>query len=129
MPVPHEPERTIIMKYYLQATLSAFIQITDEDFKLLWDDCENHYDAKIQSFTKVGGFMYGWKNRRDWAENEEDKEKELTFREIDSLLKAMEMDYTIPASLLSASFIKILRRMNDMYSPMNENLKNETATT
>lgn len=78
------------------AELTASFQLSDSQFKTLWDACKGHYDGKVQSLVEVGGFMYGHKHSRDFATKMGFATPEIALksREINLLAKSLEMDYT-----------------------------------
>ena len=118
------------MKTFLQAELIAHIEVEDKDFEFLKDCCDGHYDFKVSSTVKQGGFLYGHNNRRHWAKDrgEEDKVMTLKFWQIDLLLKALERGYIIElgrATRIGKSFQHILAGMNEKYKTLNPQLQNE----
>lgn len=115
------------MKTFLQAKLVAYIEMPDEDFDFIKKCCANHYDHKVKSTVEVGGFMYGFTNRREWSKGE-DKTLELEFRQIDLLCKALEMGAYIDANAayrISTALRNILTAMNDKYKILNPELEKE----
>lgn len=118
------------MKTFLQAELIAHIEVSDEDFDFIKKCCDGHYDFKVAETVKVGGFLYGHTNRRDWAKeaNEPDNVMTLRFRQIDLLLKALEMGNYIDAEKamsIGKRFSEILHKINEKYKTLNSQLENE----
>lgn len=115
------------MKTFLQAKLIAHIEIEDEDFDFIKKCCKHHYDFKVKSSVEVGGFLYGYTNRREWSKGQ-DKVLELEFRQIDLLLKALEMGQYIElgkAAVISVKLKKILTCMNEKYAELNPELEKQ----
>ncbi len=118
------------MKTFLQAELIAHIEVSDQDFDFIKKCCTGHYDFKVSETVKVGGFLYGATNRRQWAKdrNEENNILVLKFRQIDMLLKALEMGNYIDmekAMPITKRFTEILHKINEKYSILNPALENE----
>ena len=105
-----------IMKYSFYAELKLHIELADNIFNMLLETCKNHYDGTVQRTVMVGGFLYGAKNRRDWSKGE-DKELELTFRQADAILKALEMNNSDNAESLSKT---IYNALEEMYAKQKE---------
>lgn len=78
---------------------TVFINFSDEDFKLM-THCLNNGYPEMEKHVAVGGFWYGYTNTRKWLDTYEPDEYdepdpeaytiELTFRQVDTLLKALE---------------------------------------
>ncbi len=111
-------------KHSFWATLTATIEINDSDFELIQESCKHHYDFKIKSLVEVGGFLYGAKNRRDWSP--EDKEIEFTFRQIDSVMKSLEMYTTEQSYALYSRLRSIIMEINEKTIALNDTLKEKT---
>ncbi len=58
---------THMHQYYFVAILTAHIELTDEEFELLFNESARHYDYKVKTSTKVGGFLFGFQNQRNFA--------------------------------------------------------------
>jgi len=97
------------MCYKLSIKVEADINLSDDEFALLWKSCTSHYDSSIRFLLMPGQFMYGWKNLRISVSDEADKSYTLKFREIDKLCKSLEMD--INNSQLSYQLFKKLSRI------------------
>lgn len=108
------------------ATLTANVFVSDEDFYFIYDCFQKHYDHKLQYAAEVGGWLYGRKVRRtpyaDWTPSDEDRVIEFTFRQMDSILKSMEMQQTEQASKIYLRFSKIMGEMNTSQKTINKNI-------
>lgn len=95
------------MKYSFFAQLSVSFEIDDADFALLIEEAKNHYDTTVRMSTQLGGFLYGLKGRREFSDGS-DKTMDLTFRQIDLLLKACEPSDTDAVYDLRSKLLKVL---------------------
>lgn len=111
------------MKAILQSEIVAVVDMPDAEFYFLFDSCKNHYDYTIKSFTKVGGFLYGNRNRRQFSLN--DISIELTLRQCDSLLKALEMGSDEMSLSLFKTIYKLFHFMRSKRDVINEQLQKE----
>jgi hypothetical protein len=59
-----------------------------EELKLLGLLAVNHYDGHCKSVAKQGGFLYGMQNHQEFSNG---APHVLSFREIDTLCKILEM--------------------------------------
>ena len=50
--------------YSFYATLSANVFVSDNDFYFIYQCFERHYDHNIKMACKIGGWMFGFRNRR-----------------------------------------------------------------
>lgn len=93
------------------AVINFVVELNSEDFKLLWDAMANHYDGTVQSCTKLGGFMYGWKNSRDFAEKKGETRdiKNLESHDMQLILKSLEMDFSAAGHILAKRMWSIVR--------------------
>jgi len=108
------------------ATLSANVFLNDADFYFIYQCFERHYDHKIKSASEVGGWLYGRKVHRtpyaDWKPTDEDRIIDFTFRQIDSVLKSLEMERSEQSSRLNMMFHKIAHEMSITQKLINENM-------
>lgn len=107
------------MKYYYQIIPKATITFTDDEFNLMWESCKHHYDGIVQSLTEQGSWLYGLRNKIVYFKSEY-REVKLTFRQIDLILKSLEMTHSTLAYNLFAELRKILQEMNDNFPLINE---------
>ncbi len=58
---------------------------------------KHHYDGLCRRVGGNGGFLYGWKNRRDWAEVDGDPTCAVSgsFRDLDLTLKLCEISRSL----------------------------------
>lgn len=110
------------MKYSLQANIKANIIFTDQEFDLIEKDFKSHYDYLIREACEVGGWLYGFKNRRQFAKPE-NAECDLSFRQVDTILKALESDYSSQAIELFKKLHNILSEINMIGPKINDQLK------
>lgn len=106
------------------ATLTANILLDDADFDLLFSGMEKHYDFTIQEATKIGGFMYGLKNRRtkffnDEVIDDESRTIDVSNRELQLLIKSTEM---YSSNELKSKLRKILSELVEKQNELNTNL-------
>ena len=113
----------ITMKYFFQVEFKAFVEIPDKEFEFILECCKHHYDFTVASSVEVGGFLYGLKNRREFS-NGEDKVCDLTFRQIDLILKSIEMYDNEEERNVHRNMFKIIRQMGEENMEMNKNLQN-----
>lgn len=113
------------MTCFFRAEYKAHIEIPDLEFEFIKKCCERHYDYKIQSLVQVGGFLYGLTNRREWS-NREDKVCDLSFREIDLLLKSLEMSRELLSYHISAAFRRICKEMSKQNHEHNKKLEEQS---
>ena len=106
------------MEYSFFAELKLNIVIEDDLFNMLLETCANHYDGWVRQSVQVGGFLYGAKNRRDWSKGE-DKELELTSRQADTILKALEMNNSDNANNLYKTLCIALAEMSKKADEIN----------
>jgi len=108
------------------ATLTANVFVSDEDFYFIYQCFERHYDHKIKSASEVGGWLYGRKVHRtpyaDWKPTDEDRIIDFTFRQIDSILKSLEMERSEQASEINLRFHKIISEMQIKQQTINKNI-------
>lgn len=123
------------MKHQIFVKPEVDLQPTDEEFDFLLKCCKLHYSYDCQSLIEVGGFLYGWKGRREFYKNNKaDKGDErpsytISFRQMDTLLKAMEMapywakDAEADIWMrLNKFFHDTLRQMNEIGATVNEKI-------
>lgn len=110
------------MEYTLIPEINIDLKLSKEDFDFIFEAAKRHYSYDVTSLTEVGGFLYGWKGRRDFEimEGEEFSSYTLTFRQVDTLCKAVEFPSTEKGCQIIHDFIKILERINDKYKTLTE---------
>lgn len=105
---------------------TIFINFSNEDFEVMTHFLKHGY-SEMGKHVGVGGFWYGYTNRREWLDSnkieQEDDEAynlELTFRQVDTLLKALEVrglihnrKYLHRADRLAIFLYKILSESNE----------------
>lgn len=85
------------MKHYFYAHLSTVIEMSDDDFNILFEVAQHHYSYDVKSQTEHGGFLYGVRNRRDFelsdkcSEKPENVELDVVDRQLQLMIKALEM--------------------------------------
>lgn len=125
------------------ATIVATVQISDEDLQVLWETAEHHYDGTVRGQTVENycgkiGILYGERNRRNFYKNPEPHEVEyrngikMEFRDIDLMLKTLEMAYLNNDKAkvqrgfsLSIRLRKIIQQLADKSNKINTQLETE----
>lgn len=116
------------MKYFFQAEFKAHIDITDKDFYFILECCKNHYSYDVQALVSVGGVLYGAFNRREFAKKHPNTDAnivELTFRQMDTILKGLEMCHTDQANIIGRYIHSILTKLNEVVPALNKKLQEE----
>lgn len=110
------------MEYSLVPVLKIELTLPKETFDFIWEACKNHYSYDVSSLIEVGGFMYGWKGRGDFAikQGKTFSSYTLTFRQLDTLCKAVEFPATEKGMEIISGFMKILKRINEKYQTLTE---------
>lgn len=113
-------------KHSFIAELKANIELSDDEFNLLLKASQRHYDGAVQSASRVGGFLYGINNRRTWAKEgiSKDLSTEFTYRQIDLMLKSMELINTQEALKLTVRLSTISQEMYAKNTEINKQLSN-----
>jgi len=106
-------------EYSFYATLTASVQISDEEFNLIMISAKEHYDFKIQSSVESGGWLYGAKNRRDFYCGE-NKELEMTSTQMQLVMKSLEFPVREKGSELYGKILKIFTLMQETQKDINE---------
>lgn len=112
------------MKHYFFATLTAIIELSDEEFELLFNEAERHYDFTVRSSTQIGGLLFGIKNRRSIAKEFGEVDNEVSFseREIGLMLKALEMTMIPAGPKLYRRLIEIAKELQQKTVEVNKPL-------
>lgn len=84
-----------MFKYHFHYTLTVFVYIEDKDFYFIFESAKNHYDRNVREMTKQGGFLFGWRNRRELFASDEDDRKDIEFtsRDLQLCSKAIEFPH------------------------------------
>jgi hypothetical protein len=85
--------------------VQAEVLLTKEDVGRLTFYSGRHYDSKCRLASELGGFIYGWKNHAEYAE---EIPVSATFDQVDLVCKILEAD---PLSEISVFFRSLLRDM------------------
>jgi len=117
-------------KHSFYATLSANIELSDEEFELICEHAEHHYDYTVKSSVKRGGFLYGAKGSRDYAAKQDTADdlwkdyrtREYTSRNIQTMLKAIEFNQSEAALNLYKRLRNIAMEMQEKQMLINNNL-------
>lgn len=112
------------MKYTFYAEIKVNLDLTKEEFDYLYARCQQHYSYDVTSVSEVGGFMYGWKGQRDFCEKvkRDFLDRELTFRQIDILCKALEFPTTIESMKMSGDLHKIINVVRERSESINKTI-------
>ncbi len=119
--------------HFFWAKLEAYIYFSDEEFETLWNASERHYDPTVQSLSKVCGLLYVENSVRNFNYSDELKSEDtflestntikLEFREVDLLIKSLEMEHSPKGYALSSRLHKIIREMRDKANEINQQFK------
>lgn len=111
------------------STLDAQVELSDQEFDLLWKNSKHHYSHDVKSMTDQGGFLYWQRNRRTILAGgtAEDKIAKMAYRDLDICRKALEMDHSKESYELSGRFRKIAIEMGEINRTMNGQLENKEA--
>lgn len=107
------------MKHTFWAELKPCIEFDDVDFDYIKNAAAIHYDAKVQATVEVGGFLYGFSNRREWSKGE-DKVLELTDRQMQLIMKSIEFDNSEIACRISKRLWAISKELRDKSEEINK---------
>jgi hypothetical protein len=112
------------MKHTFSAEIKVNLDLTKEEFDYLYIRCQQHYSYDVTSLAEVGGFMYGWKGQRDFLEKKGKPffDRELTFRQLDLLCKALEFPMTVESMKMTGDFLKILNVVREKHELINESI-------
>jgi hypothetical protein len=123
-------------KYCFCAELKLNVEFTEEEFNIIYNDAAHHYDSKVKSTTipGYGAFLYGMKNRRDWEKTSDSPDYaynwDLSFSDLNLILKAIEFDQNYDAKELYHKLRKIVEEMQIANIKINKTLKkNEKICT
>lgn len=114
------------MKHSFHTHIIADIELSDDEFNFIFQSCQQHYDYKIKSLAKSGGFIYGFKNRREFSKDE-DKILDLNFRQIDLLCKSLEYSQEDIAYEIHKNFKLILDSINTITFELNQQLEKQKS--
>lgn len=112
-------------KHSFYATLTAEVEITDEEFDLICECCKNHYDYKVKSLIEHGGFLYGANNKRNFSkeyareamEDFKDNDIEFSTSQLNITMKSLEQYYHSPKN--EAKFI-LSKRLHNIFDELQE---------
>jgi hypothetical protein len=111
---------------YFVAGLTAYIELSDEEFNLLFANAQHHYDYKVKSTTEPGGYLYGFKNRRLFASQAKNRDCNADFSEsqLNLMMKALEMTTCEAGIKLRSRFLNIFRELQRQTVIVNKPLNN-----
>jgi hypothetical protein len=109
-------------QYYFIATLTASVKLNDQEFDLLFHEAATHYDFDVQFSTRIGGFLYGFRNSRDFFKESGDINDEVIFseRQLDLMMKALEFSQSEPASQLRSKLLDIFKELQQKTVTVNK---------
>ncbi|MCK9417138.1 hypothetical protein M0Q97_10830 [Candidatus Dojkabacteria bacterium] len=117
-------------KYCFFAELKLNVEFTDEEFEIIFNDASNHYDSTVKAtaFPGYGGFLHGMKNRRNWEKESGNSpdyayEWDLSYKDLNLILKAIEFDENDDAKILYYKLRKIVEEMQNANVEINKTLK------
>jgi hypothetical protein len=117
-------------QYYFIATLTASVKLNDQEFDLLYHEAAKHYDFEIQFSTKIGGFLYGFRNSRDFFKEAGNIEEKVIFseRQLDLMMRALEFSHSEPASQLRSKLLDIFKELQTQTVTVNKPLNQVSFT-
>lgn len=68
--------------------VGILVEFTIDELRLLRDCCLGHYDHRVKAAADPGGFVYGWLQSRDTANDA----SRCSFDELDTCAKALEQE-------------------------------------
>ena len=80
------------MKIEITATPTFWLYLSAEQIELISQCATAHYDSTCRASAKLGGFVYGWTNAVKFNAT---TPVQASFREIDTVLKCLEIGYYI----------------------------------
>lgn len=114
-------------KYRFCAELKLNVEFTDDEFNIIFNNASNHYDSTVKATTIPGhgAFLHGIKNRRDWEKTSGDSpdyafDWDLSFRELNLILKAIEFDQNYDAITLYHKLREIFQEMQNTNIEINK---------
>jgi hypothetical protein len=111
-------------QYYFIATLTASVKLNDQEFDLLFHEAATHYDFDVQFSTRIGGFLYGFRNSRVFFKESGDINEEVIFseRQLDLMMKALEFSRSKPAAQLRLKLLDIFKELQRQTVTVNKPL-------
>ena len=80
------------MKCSFSAEVSCMLVFTDAQWNLIMESFCNHYDWELKGAPAYGGWLYGLNNQRKFSNDTENWELQFTFRQVDLIIKSLELD-------------------------------------
>ena len=70
------------------------LALTRKEISHMMECSKRHGDLKCHAASQEGGFLFGWCNQMDWAEESGEHEVEVraTYRQMDTLCKILEVE-------------------------------------
>lgn len=107
----------------LEARISAYIQFDVNFVTLMRDAALRHYSGDCHAAAEPGGFLWGAMNLANWAaEKNEEAERSFTFREIDLMLKIIELEDGPEYAEIRKILWECIHKINDMSEYINGTL-------
>lgn len=111
--------------YSFFATLEANVFLNDAEFYFISHCMKHHYDITVKMSVEIGGFMYGLMNRRTLCYRDitdEDRTCDFSNRELQLILKSLEMQQSDEAIEVKKRLRHILDEMSKKQNRVNEGL-------
>lgn len=105
-----------------EARIKVIISINNTAVSLLRDAALVHYDGYCQSVAKVGGFLWGAKNRTDLHKGES-VDISFDFRELDIMLKIIEGKHTPEYNEIRTELRIACSRIKELTEEINKTLE------
>lgn len=112
------------LEYKFCAELSAGVVFADDDFAMILEVAARHYDGKVNNSVCVGGFLYGYKNRRDFSDGE-DKTVFLNQSQLNLVMKTLEFERTDRGQYIRGRLVKIFFELQRNMEAINKAFGNE----
>lgn len=111
------------------ATITADVFINDDDFYFIKNCFESHYDLNVKMAAELGGWLYGFSVRRTpfkglYITNDQ-RTVELSKKQIDLILKSLEMHNQKQSVLTRIRFSGIAKQLMETELKINKTLNNE----
>jgi len=109
------------MGHYFVAILNVVCELTNPEFEILFKAAERHYDHTISATTRIGGQLFGLRNRRNFNN---DPTTEFTERGLNLMMKALEFSDSKEAQALREKFITMFKELQQKTVEVNRPLNN-----
>lgn len=113
------------MKFSFYCRLIINIDIEEEQWNYLLKCCDAHYDYKVNSSIKLGGFLYGFEGSREFSKKK-DVTVDVTSHQLQLMMKALEMPVDYPNQMkMALKFTMDLHNIWREYAKKTEEINNQ----